>query len=98
MSNDIRMSLCDDLLLYTDKISMSFSVEARVPMLDNDLVDFIESLPISYKILGKHGKYIHKKFAESFLPREIIYREKKHFNHQKISGLKVIRERFSVHY
>lgn len=79
MSNDIRMSLCDDLLLYTDKISMSFSVEARVPMLDNDLVDFIESLPISYKISGKHGKYIHKKFAESVLPREIIYREKKAF-------------------
>ena len=38
MSNDIRMNLCDDLLLYTDKISMNFSIEARVPILDNDLV------------------------------------------------------------
>lgn len=79
MSNDIRMNLCDDLLLYTDKISMNFSIEARVPMLDNDLVDFVESLPLEYKINGKDGKYIHKKFAESVLPREIIYRKKKGF-------------------
>jgi asparagine synthase (glutamine-hydrolysing) len=79
MSNDMRMSLCDDLLLYTDKISMNFSIEARVPMLDNDLVDFVESLPLEYKINGKNGKYIHKKFAESVLPKEIIYRKKKGF-------------------
>ena len=79
MSNDIRMNLCDDLLLYTDKISMNFSIEARVPMLDNDLVDFIESLPLEYKLKAKEGKYIHKKFAESVLPNEIIYRKKKGF-------------------
>jgi len=79
MSNDMRMNLCDDLLLYTDKISMNFSIEARVPMLDNDLIDFLESLPLEYKIKGKEGKYIHKKFAESVLPKEIIYRQKKGF-------------------
>ena len=79
MSNDLRMNLSDDLLLYTDKISMHFSIEARVPLLDYDLVDFIESLPIEYKIKHSEGKYIHKKFAESVLPKEIIYREKKGF-------------------
>lgn len=79
MSNDMRMNLSDDLLLYTDKISMHFSIEARVPLLDNDLIDFIESLPLEYKIRGAKGKYIHKKFAESVLPNEIIYRQKKGF-------------------
>jgi asparagine synthase (glutamine-hydrolysing) len=79
MSNDMRMNLCDDLLLYTDKISMNFSIEARVPILDNDLIDFVESLPLENKLKGKEGKYIHKKFAESVLPKEIIYREKKGF-------------------
>ncbi len=79
MSNDIRMNLADDLLLYTDKISMHFSIEARVPMLDNDLIDFVESLPLEYKITGKNGKYIHKKFAEKVLPKEIVYRAKKGF-------------------
>ena len=79
MSNDLRMNLSDDLLLYTDKISMHFSIESRVPMLDNDLVDFIGTLPCEYKINGSQGKFIHKKFAESILPKEIIYRKKKGF-------------------
>lgn len=79
MSNDMRMNLSDDLLLYTDKISMHFSIEARVPMLDNDLTEFIESLPYEYRIKSKEGKYIHKKFAEKILPKEIIYRKKKGF-------------------
>ena len=79
MSNDIHMNLSDDLLLYTDKISMHFSIEARVPMLDNELIEFIESLPYQYRIKGKEGKYIHKKFAEKILPKEIIYRKKKGF-------------------
>src|SRR5690606_19413614 len=33
MAIDIRMNLADDLLLYTDKITMNFSLECRVPML-----------------------------------------------------------------
>ncbi|MBU2881839.1 asparagine synthase (glutamine-hydrolyzing) [Psychrosphaera sp. B3R10] len=79
MSNDCRRNLSDDLLNYTDKISMNFSVEARVPLLDNDLVDYIESLPLKFKIRGYQGKYIHKKFAETVLPNEIVYRKKKGF-------------------
>lgn len=79
MANDLRMSLSDDLLLYTDKISMHFSLEARVPILDNDLIDFIESLPLEMKYKDKQLKYIHKKFAESVLPKTIIYRNKKAF-------------------
>ena len=58
---------------------MHFSIEARVPMLDNDLAAFIESLPYEYRIKSKEGKYIHKKFAEKILPKEIIYRKKKGF-------------------
>lgn len=79
MANDLRMSLSDDLLLYTDKISMHFSLEARVPILDNDLIDFIESLPLTMKFKDKQLKYIHKKFAETVLPKAIIYRQKKAF-------------------
>jgi len=79
MSADARMNLSDDLLLYTDKISMHFSIESRVPILDNDLMKFSESLPASCKISGGQGKYIHKKFAETVLPSEIVYRKKKGF-------------------
>jgi asparagine synthase (glutamine-hydrolysing) len=79
MSTDLRMNLSDDLLLLADKVSMHFSVEARVPMLDNDLVDFIESLPFSFRVQFGGGKLIHKKFAETCLPKRIVYRKKKGF-------------------
>jgi asparagine synthase (glutamine-hydrolysing) len=38
------------LLLVEDKLSMAHSLEARVPFLDNDLVDFATRLPVSYKL------------------------------------------------
>jgi asparagine synthase (glutamine-hydrolysing) len=73
---DLRNSLADDLLMYTDKLMMNFSVECRVPILDNDLIEYIESLHHSYKLSFSKGKIIHKKFAEAYLPAEIINRKK----------------------
>lgn len=73
---DLRTSLADDLLMYTDKITMHFSLECRVPILDNDLVDFVESLPSTYKFNSKRGKIIHKDFAKEYLPSSIIERKK----------------------
>ena len=52
----MRMNLADDLLLYTDKITMKHSLECRVPMLDNDLVRFIEALPVRYRVRSGEGK------------------------------------------
>lgn len=79
MRLDSRMNLADDLLLYGDKISMAVSLEARVPMLDLELVRFIESLPIGYRICWRQGKVAHKAMAERYLPREIVHRPKKGF-------------------
>ena len=76
---DSRLNLSDDLLCYTDKISMHFSIETRVPVLDLELVRFIDSLPYQYKVRVGEGKYIHKKFAEKVLGSEIIKRKKKGF-------------------
>lgn len=79
MSNDLRMNLSDDLLLLADKIAMHFSIEGRVPLLDNDLIDFVESLPYQYRLKRGSGKLVHKKFAESCLPASIVHRKKKGF-------------------
>lgn len=79
MRIDARMNLADDLLLYGDKISMAFGLEARVPMLDLRLMEFIESLPLSCKRDLRRGKIIHKAMAEQYLPKEIVYRKKKGF-------------------
>ena len=79
MAIDTRLNLADDLLIYTDKITMNFSLECRVPMLDIELVNFIESIPLSAKLNRKGGKIIHKQFAKTLLPDEIINRPKKGF-------------------
>ncbi|NHE57114.1 asparagine synthase (glutamine-hydrolyzing) [Cyclobacterium plantarum] len=79
MKIDARMNLADDLLNYTDKISMHFALETRVPILDTELVSFIESLPLSYKVNLFKGKIAHKKNAEKILPGNIINRPKKDF-------------------
>lgn len=76
---DTRMSLADDILLFNDKMTMANSLEMRVPYLDIELVQFIESLPSSLKIKRLNRKYIHKKAVEKWLPKEIIYRKKRGF-------------------
>lgn len=76
MAIDMRMNLADDLLLYTDKITMNFSLECRVPMLDVNLVDFIESLPAKERLTFGKTKIIHKAFAKQVLPDKIINRKK----------------------
>lgn len=79
LSVDLRMNLSDDLLMYTDKVSMNFSIETRVPMLDIELIKFLESLPVEYKLKGGETKRIHKAFAREILPQEIVNRPKKGF-------------------
>ena len=76
---DARMNLSDDLLLYTDKISMQSSLETRVPFLDIELMAFAESLPSHLKTGLFKSKWLHKKLAEKHLPNEVIYRKKRGF-------------------
>ena len=77
---DTRAWLPDDLLIYGDKATMINSIEARVPILDTDLIRFIETIPSKYKMsFGLKGKYIHKKACEKWLPSFVIKRPKKGF-------------------
>lgn len=76
---DTRMCLSDNLLLFNDKITMSNSLEMRVPFLDNELINFIETLSIKYKLRGFNRKYIHKTAASKVLPKNIVQRKKKGF-------------------
>jgi asparagine synthase (glutamine-hydrolysing) len=79
MALDLRMNLADDLLLYTDKVTMHHSLECRVPLLDLELVRFIESMPADYRVRMRRGKYIHKQFGRTVLPSAIVNRRKKGF-------------------
>ncbi len=76
---DTRSNLPDDLLMVSDKTSMTNSIESRVPFLDYRLVEFIETIPSTLKLKGFKGKYLHKKALEKYLPKKMIYRKKKGF-------------------
>ena len=66
-------------LTYTDKLSMAASVEVRVPLLDDELVDVVRRIPSHLKIRGWRRKYVFKKSQEGRLPRDVIWRRKAGF-------------------
>ncbi|MBL8511353.1 MAG: asparagine synthase (glutamine-hydrolyzing) [Betaproteobacteria bacterium] len=76
---DTRLWLPDDLLTKVDRATMAYSLEARVPYLDHRFVEFVAKLDPALKQHGKTTKYLLKKLAEKYLPREIIYRPKQGF-------------------
>jgi len=76
---EFKLRLPEHLLMRVDKLTMAHSIEARVPFLDHDVVEFARKLPPAYKLKNGMGKYLLKKMAESYLPREIVYRKKQGF-------------------
>lgn len=68
-----------ELLMKQDQMSMSASIESRVPFLDHSFVEFAAGVPDHMKLRKGVGKYIFKKVAEDLIPRDIIYRPKMGF-------------------
>jgi len=77
---DFRMYLEDNLLVKIDRASMACSLELRTPFLDHRLVEFAAGLPAAYKVRGFKLKYLLKRAVEKWLPREIVYRQKRGFS------------------
>jgi asparagine synthase (glutamine-hydrolysing) len=67
------------MLLVEDKMAMAHSVEARVPFLDNDLVDLASRVPFSFKLKAGQSKIVLKKAMEGLLPTEVLRRRKQGF-------------------
>jgi asparagine synthase (glutamine-hydrolysing) len=76
---DLATQLPDDLLLLTDKMTMATSLECRVPLLDQQLVELAARMPSRYKIRGRTLKHILKKALAELLPADILHRNKRGF-------------------
>jgi asparagine synthase (glutamine-hydrolysing) len=74
---DYRSYLRDNLLVKVDRATMLSSVEARAPYLDRFLTAFALSLPTQLRVHGTTTKWILKKAAEKWLPKDVIYRRKR---------------------
>ena len=75
----LKYYLQDDILFKVDRASMYNSLEVRAPFLDFELADFVNALPLSFKLRGFKTKYLLKKLMEDKLPKDIVYRKKKGF-------------------
>lgn len=76
---DQKVWLPDDVLMKSDKISMSHSIELRVPFLDYRLVQFASNIPSSLKYKGTCEKYILKQTFKDILPEFVLKRQKNGF-------------------
>ncbi|MBK9948868.1 MAG: asparagine synthase (glutamine-hydrolyzing) [Nitrospira sp.] len=76
---EVRSALPDELLMYADKLSMAHGLEARVPFLDRDIVEYAQRLPSNLKVRHGGQKWLHKRVSAKFLPKTITRRKKKGF-------------------
>jgi asparagine synthase (glutamine-hydrolysing) len=81
---EFKTRLVDEMLMKVDRMTMAHSLEARVPLLDHEVVEFAHGVPPNLKLHRSAGgpqlKYILKKAMEPHLPLDIIYRKKQGFD------------------
>ncbi|WP_231296941.1 N-acetylglutaminylglutamine amidotransferase [Fluoribacter dumoffii] len=71
-------ALANGPLSRVDNMTMSASLEARVPFLDEEMINLTLSMPLQYK-LPQGGKYILKQLGRKMLPKPIVDRPKGYF-------------------
>ena len=76
---DLRTYLPGDILTKVDRASMAVSLESRVPLLDNALVDFALALPSELKMRGGQGKWLLRRAIEGLVPARVLEKPKQGF-------------------
>ena len=77
---DMETYLPGDILCKVDRASMKYSLEARCPILDRDVMEYSFRLPQSFKYKNGTKKKILKEIAWDYLPKELLERPKKGFS------------------
>lgn len=76
---DIKTYLNWDINTKVDRASMAFSLEARAPLMDHNVIELARSFPTNFKIRGNNQKRILKDVLYDFVPKEIFNRPKAGF-------------------
>ncbi len=92
---DTKTYLNGDILAKVDRMSMASSLEARVPMLDHEFVEWVTSLPVEWKYRSGTRKHILKKLAEQVgIPRDVIHRKKQGFQLPLVEWMRNDQQKF----
>jgi asparagine synthase (glutamine-hydrolysing) len=78
LRTDTHLLMPDDPVKRVDNMAMAWGVEARVPFLDQDLVELVAACPPELKS-GQGGKAILKDIGREMLPVEVVDRPKGYF-------------------
>jgi asparagine synthase (glutamine-hydrolysing) len=76
---DIMSYLPGDILTKVDRMSMATSLEARVPLLGSDLVEFAVSVPSSLKMRDGTGKWLLREAVKDLVPDRVLQKPKQGF-------------------
>ena len=76
---DLKTHLGDVLMRDVDAMSMAFSLETRIPLIDHKLVEFVATVPPYLKMRNGKKKYIFIEALKDLLPEEIRTRKKRGF-------------------
>jgi asparagine synthase (glutamine-hydrolysing) len=76
---DSKTYLPGDILTKVDRMSMAVSLEARVPLLDHKLIEFVTRIPASMKMAGLETKHLFKQAIADLVPAEVLNRPKQGF-------------------
>ncbi len=76
---DVLSYLPEDLLVKMDRASMASSLEARAPLLDHHLMEFVAGLPARRKVTLRRTKVLLREIATELLSRELVERRKMGF-------------------
>ncbi len=79
LRTDLLTYLPEDLLVKMDRATMANSLEARSPLLDHKLVEFVAKLPTDRKIEGKTTKVLLRVIAKRLMPAAHVDRPKMGF-------------------
>ena len=79
MVNDYMIPMTDNILVSTDRATMSVSIEGREPLLDHRIAEFMAQVPIEFKYKNGDKKYLLKKVLGRYIPKSMIEKPKRGF-------------------